>query len=98
MTVFVRSLALLAVLMLTSCASLRMPTAAQQALLAGCQERAAAMLPPSPPTSDDYREWAGAYVGAVNAYTDSENKRAATADCLDKLRAGKKRWWRIAGE
>ena len=85
--------ALLALLMLTSCASAPRPTAARSVLLAGCQERAPAMLPPAPPRTDDYREWAGAYVGAVNAYADSESKRAATADCLDKLREGPKRWW-----
>ncbi len=30
--------------------------------------------------------WAAAYVGAVGAYEDSENKRAETADCLDQHR------------
>ena len=51
------------------------------------------MLPPSPPNSDDYRLWALAYVGAVNAYTDSEQKRASTADCIEKLRTGPRKWW-----
>ncbi len=50
------------------------------------------MTPPEPPATDDWRQWALAYVGAVNAYTDSENKRRATADCLDAHRKPK-RWW-----
>ena len=92
MDAFARSLALLAMLTLTSCASRGMHTLARSAPPAGCSERSAAMTPPAPPDSSDYRLWAGAYVGAVNAYTDSENKRRATADCLDAHRKPK-RWW-----
>lgn len=50
------------------------------------------MTPPPPPNSTDYRLWASAYTWAVNAFTDSENKRRATADCLDAHRKPK-RWW-----
>jgi len=50
------------------------------------------MTPPAPPTNSDWRLWALAYTGAVNAFTDSENKRRATADCLDEHRKPK-RWW-----
>ena len=55
-------------------------------------ERAAAMTPPAPPNSSDWRLWALVYTGAVNAFADSENKRRATADCLDAHRKPK-RWW-----
>ena len=34
----------------------------------------------------DYRIWVDAYTGALGAYEDSENKRAETADCLDRHR------------
>lgn len=51
------------------------------------------MTPPAPPESTDWRLWALAYVGATNAYTDSQNKRRATADCLDAHRKPK-RWWK----
>lgn len=76
-----------ALLMLSSCASLKKPTTAQYVPPAGCSERAIALRPPIPPNSSDYRLWAEAYVGALGAYTDSENKRAATAECLDAHRA-----------
>lgn len=92
MDALTRSLVLLALLTLTSCASLGKPTLARSVPQAGCSERTAAMTPPGPPANDDYRLWALAYVGAVNAYTDSENKRRATADCLDAHRKPK-RWW-----
>ena len=87
-----RSLALLALLTLTSCASLGKPTLARSVPPAGCSERAAAMTPPGPPATDDWRLWALAYTGAVNAFTDSENKRRATADCLDAHRKPR-HWW-----
>lgn len=87
-----RSLALLALLTLTSCASLGRPTLERSVPQGGCSERAAAMTPPPPPNSTDYRLWASAYTWAVNAFTDSENKRRATADCLDAHRKPK-RWW-----
>lgn len=87
-----RSLWLLALLTLTSCASLGKPTLERSVPQAGCSERAAAMTPPPPPDSTDWRLWALAYVGAVNADTDSENKRRATADCLDAHRKPQ-HWW-----
>lgn len=86
-----RCLLLLALLTLTSCMSLGKPTLARSVPQGGCSERAAAMTPPPPPDSTDWRLWALAYVGAVNADTDSENKRRATADCLDAHRT--KHWW-----
>lgn len=79
----------LAVLMIPACASLRKPTNAPFVPPAGCSERAPALLPPPPPSgasAKDWEAWRKAYVGALNAYTDSENKRAATADCLDAHR------------
>lgn len=80
---FKLSLSILAMLTLTSCASRGKPISVPSAPIAGCSERAIALTPPPPPNTTDYRPWARAYVGAVGAYEDSENKRGATADCLD---------------
>ncbi|KAK6697469.1 hypothetical protein SNK04_014041 [Fusarium graminearum] len=51
-----------------------------------CSERAIALRPPAPPNVAEWKPWAAAYVGAVGAYEDSENKRAHTAECLDEHR------------
>lgn len=51
-----------------------------------------ALTPPPPPDSDDYRKWAKSYIGAVGAYEDSENKRGATADCLDAHKVEVQGW------
>ena len=53
---------------------------------AGCAERSPAMEPPAPENTTDWRIWRALYAGALWAYTDSELKRAATADCLDAHR------------
>lgn len=90
---FKSGLLLLALLMLTSCASRGKPIAVPSPPIAGCSERAIALTPPPPPDSDDYRLWARAYTGAVGAYEDSENKRAATADCLDSHKVDTSKWW-----
>lgn len=79
-------LTLTLLLLLTSCAWLRKPTTAPYVPPAGCSERAIAQRPPEPPTVPEWRKWAAAYVGALGAYEDSENKRAYTADCLDQHR------------
>lgn len=79
-------LTLILLLLLTSCAWLGKRTTARYVPPAGCSERAIAQRPPDPPTVADWRKWAAAYVGALGAYEDSENKRAATADCLDQHR------------
>lgn len=47
------------------------------------------MEPPQPENTTDWRIWRALYAGAVWAFTDSQNKRAATADCLDQHRSGK---------
>lgn len=86
------SLLLLILPILTSCALFQPRTPPPYAPPAGCSERSAVLLPPPPPTVTDWRQWALAYVGALTAYTDSENARRATADCLDALRKPK-RWW-----
>lgn len=77
-------LTLILLLLLTSCAWLQKRTPARYVPPAGCSERAIAQRPPAPPKIPDWRKWAAAYVGALGAYEDSENKRAATADCLDQ--------------
>lgn len=79
-------------LTLTSCALLQPRTTPQFAPPSGCSERSAVLLPPSPPKDTDWRQWALAYVGALAAFTDSENARRVTADCLDRMREPK-RWW-----
>ncbi len=73
-------------LLLTSCALLGRRTTAPYVPPAGCSERAIALRPPAPPTDRDWVKWSAAYVGAVGAYEDSENKRAYTAECLDEHR------------
>jgi len=88
-----RPILLLTVLLtLPSCASRGKPISVPSAPIAGCSERSIALTPPPPPDSTDYRRWAKAYVGAVGAYEDSENKRAATAECLDAHRVELKSW------
>lgn len=76
-------------LLLTSCALLGRRTTEPYVPPAGCSERAIAQRPPAPPSGSDlekWKKWSAAYVGAVGAYEDSENKRAHTADCLDQHR------------
>ncbi|KAK6697187.1 hypothetical protein SNK04_014275 [Fusarium graminearum] len=73
-------------LLLTSCAWLVRPTTARYVPPARCSERAIALRPPAPPNVAEWKPWAAAYVGAVGAYEDSENKRAHTAECLDEHR------------
>ena len=41
--------------------------------------------PPDGPAVLDWRAWAQAYVSAQWAIVDRDNKRAATADCLDEI-------------
>lgn len=85
-------LLLLALPILTSCALLPPRTTQPYAPPAGCSERSAVLLPPPPPKDTDWRQWALAYVGALAAFTDSENARRVTADCLDRLREPR-HWW-----
>lgn len=79
-------LTLTLLLLMTSCALLGKRTTEPYVPPAGCSERAIAQRPPAPPTGRDWVRWAAAYVGAVGAFEDSENKRAETADCLDQHR------------
>lgn len=79
-------LTLTLLLLMTSCALLGKRTSEPYVPPAGCSERAIAQRPPAPPRVPDWMLWAAAYVGAVGAYEDSENKRAETADCLDQHR------------
>ena len=85
-------LCLLLPLILTSCALFQPRTTPQYAPPSGCSERSAVLLPPPPPKDTDWRQWALAYVGALSAFTDSENARRVTADCLDRLREPR-HWW-----
>lgn len=72
--------------MMAGCALLSRHTKQPYVPPAGCGERSPAMEPPAPENTTDWRIWRALYVGAVWAYVDSESKRAATADCLDKHR------------
>lgn len=73
--------------MLVSCAPYKTLTKVPAAPIAGCSERVPGVkLEPPPLGSTDWLDWAEAWVQAAYALTDSINKRAATAECLDKHR------------
>ncbi|AVO24072.1 hypothetical protein [Xanthomonas phage XPP8] len=74
--------------MLASCSSLGKPERQRAPVAPDCSQRAPALDsgdPPSGADATDWMAWARAYVIAQWAIVDRDNKRAATADCLDKL-------------
>lgn len=85
----VAALAVLVVLMLlASCSSLGKPERQQSPVAPACSQRTPALDSGDPPSGadvTDWMAWAKAYVVAQYAVVDRDNKRAATADCLDKL-------------
>lgn len=73
---------------LVSCSSLRKPEQQPSTLAPDCKQRAPGIDSGDPPTGADvldWMAWARAYIVAQYAVADRDNKRAATADCLDKM-------------
>ncbi len=71
--------------LLASCSSLGKPELQRSNQAPSCNQRAPALDSGDPPESTDWMAWAQAYVQAQWAIVDRDNKRAATADCLDEL-------------
>jgi len=82
---------LMALMLLASCSSLGKPELQRSNQAPSCNQRAPALDSGDPPAqadgspSLDWMAWAQAYVQAQWAIVDRDNKRAATADCLDQL-------------
>jgi len=72
-------------MLLASCSSLGKPELQRSNQAPSCNQRAPALDSGDPPESTDWMAWAQAYVQAQWAIVDRDNKRAATADCLDEL-------------
>lgn len=86
----VAALVLIAILamLLASCSSLGKPERQPSPVAPACNQRTPALDSGDPPSGadvTDWMAWAKAYVVAQYAVVDRDNKRAATADCLDKL-------------
>ena len=76
------------VIALASCSSLGRPERQQSPVAPACSQRTPALDSGDPPSGadvTDWMAWAKAYVVAQYAVVDRDNKRAATADCLDRL-------------
>lgn len=74
--------------LIASCSSLGKPERQLSPVAPACNQRAPARDsgdPPSGADASDWTAWARAYVAAQWAVVDRDNKRAATADCLDDL-------------
>ncbi len=78
-------LALMLSALLASCSSLGKPELQRSNQAPSCNQRGPAVDSGDPPESTDWMAWAAAYVVAQYAVADRDNKRAATADCLDQL-------------
>lgn len=80
------TLAMLAVL--ASCSSLQKPEQQREPVAPACNQRDPARDsadPPTGPETQDWTAWARAYVASQWAIVDRDNKRRATADCLDEI-------------
>lgn len=78
----------LTLMLLASCSSLGKPERQQSPVAPACSQRTPALDSGDPPSGadvTDWMAWAKAYVVAQYAVVDRDNKRAATADCLDRL-------------
>lgn len=74
--------------LLASCSSLGKPERQPSPVAPACNQREPALDSGDPPSGadvTDWMAWAAAYVQAQYAVVDRDNKRAATADCLDKI-------------
>lgn len=75
-------------MLLASCSSLGKPERQQSPVAPACNQREPGLDSGDPPAgadSTDWMAWAKAYVVAQYAVVDRDNKRAATADCLDEI-------------
>lgn len=75
-------------MLLASCSSLGKPERLPSPAAPNCNQREPARDSGDPPSGadvTDWMAWAQAYVVAQYAVVDRDNKRAATADCLDEL-------------
>lgn len=88
---FLRPLLLILVsilVLLASCSSLGKPERQPSPAAPACNQREPARDSADPPdgaAATDWMAWAQAYVASQWAIVDRDNKRAATADCLDEL-------------
>jgi len=71
--------------LLASCSSLGKPERQPSPVAPSCNQREPALDSGDPPDSTDWMAWAQAYIVAQYAVVDRDNKRAATADCLDEI-------------
>ncbi len=76
---------IMTVMLLASCSSLGKPELQRSSQAPSCNQRAPALDSGDPPESTDWMAWAQWGVAAQWAIVDRDNKRAATADCLDQL-------------
>lgn len=78
----------LTLMLLASCSSLGKPERQPSPVAPSCNQREPARDSGDPPSGadvTDWMAWAQAYVVAQYAVVDRDNKRAATADCLDEI-------------
>lgn len=93
---FSLAMGILIATLLASCSSLGKPEQQPSNLAPACNQREPALDSGDPPEggaggpSTDWMAWAQAYVRAQWAVVDRDNKRAATADCLDDLARSRK--------
>lgn len=75
-------------MLLASCSSLGKPERQPSPVAPACNQREPARDSAPPPSGFnifDWMAWAQAYTASQWAIVDRDNKRAATADCLDEL-------------
>ncbi|QFR59545.1 hypothetical protein KEM14_gp29 [Xanthomonas virus phiXaf18] len=75
-------------MLLASCSSLGKPERQPSPVAPACSQRAPALDSGDPPSGADVTDWMAWAAWGVRsqwAIVDRDNKRAATADCLDKL-------------
>ena len=78
---------MLACLLLTNCATTKHPLKPMQPPQVRCEERSPTEAAyPLPSGSEDWRKWRAAALAWIGIATAEVEKRATTADCLDRLR------------
>ena len=87
LTLFLAALSVMTIV-LASCSSLGKPERQPSPVAPACNQREPALDSGDPPSGadvTDWMAWAAAYVQAQYAVVDRDNKRTATADCLDEI-------------